>query len=69
MKSLKARAVPVAGISTYESHDDEDLDPIIFGHAVEVYYQEAFDKHRETFEKLGVNPIWDLAVCLKKCVL
>ena len=31
-------------------------DPIIFGHAVEVYYQDAFDKHRDTFEKLGVNP-------------
>ncbi|MCZ6460229.1 MAG: NADP-dependent isocitrate dehydrogenase [Gammaproteobacteria bacterium] len=36
-------------------------DPIIFGHAVEVYYQEAFDKHRETFEKLGVNPNLGLA--------
>ena len=31
-------------------------DPIIFGHAVEVYYREAFEKHRETFERLGVNP-------------
>jgi isocitrate dehydrogenase len=36
-------------------------DPIIFGHAVEVYYQDAFDKHRETFEKLGVNPNLGLA--------
>ncbi len=36
-------------------------DPIIFGHAVEVYYQEAFDKHRETFDKIGVNPNLGLA--------
>jgi len=36
-------------------------DPIIFGHAVEVYYESAFDKHRETFEKLGVNPNLGLA--------
>ena len=36
-------------------------DPIVFGHAVEVYYQAAFDKHRETFEELGVNPNLGLA--------
>lgn len=30
-------------------------DPIIFGHAVEVYYQEVFAKHGDTFAKLGVN--------------
>ena len=30
-------------------------DPIIFGHAVSVYYKEVFKKHAETFEKLGVN--------------
>ncbi len=30
-------------------------DPIIFGHAVEVYYREVFDKHGETFERLGVD--------------
>ncbi len=41
-------------------------DPIIFGHAVEVYYQEAFDKHRETFERLGVNPNLGLASVLEK---
>ena len=41
-------------------------DPIIFGHAVEVYYQEAFDKHRETFEKLGVNPNLGLGSVLEK---
>jgi isocitrate dehydrogenase len=31
-------------------------DPIIFGHAVRVYFAELFDKHGETFEKLGANP-------------
>lgn len=41
-------------------------DPIIFGHAVEVYYQDAFDKHRETFDKLGVNPNLGLGSVLEK---
>jgi isocitrate dehydrogenase len=31
-------------------------DPIIFGHAVTVYYQDVFVKHADTFAKLGVNP-------------
>jgi isocitrate dehydrogenase len=31
-------------------------DPIIFGHAVSVYFKSAFDKHAEIFKKLGVNP-------------
>ena len=30
--------------------------PIVFGHAVTVYFKEVFEKHAETFEKLGVNP-------------
>jgi len=30
-------------------------DPIIFGHAVKVYYQDVFAKHAETFEQLGVD--------------
>lgn len=30
--------------------------PIVFGHAVSVFYKDAFEKHSETFEKLGVNP-------------
>ena len=29
--------------------------PIVFGHAVKVYYKEAFEKHGELFERLGVN--------------
>jgi isocitrate dehydrogenase len=31
-------------------------DPIIFGHAVRVYFKDVFDKHGATFEKLGVDP-------------
>lgn len=30
-------------------------DPIIFGHAVSVYYKEVFEKHAVTFESLGVD--------------
>lgn len=30
-------------------------DPIMFGHAVSVYYQEVFEKYADTFEKLGVD--------------
>ncbi len=41
-------------------------DPIIFGHAVEVYYQDAFDKHRATFDELGVNPNLGLGSVLDK---
>jgi isocitrate dehydrogenase len=31
-------------------------DPILFGHAVTVYYQEVFSKYADTFARLGVNP-------------
>ncbi len=31
-------------------------DPIMFGHAVSVYYKDVFTKHAAVFEKLGVNP-------------
>ena len=30
-------------------------DPIIFGHAVRVFFKELFDKHAETFDKIGVD--------------
>lgn len=30
-------------------------DPIIFGHAVKVYYKDVFEKHATTFEKIGVD--------------
>ena len=29
--------------------------PIVFGHAVKVFYKDAFEKHGKLFEKLGVN--------------
>ncbi|AWT49793.1 NADP-dependent isocitrate dehydrogenase [Psychrobacter sp. YP14] len=29
--------------------------PIVFGHAVRIYYKEAFEKHGELFEELGIN--------------
>ncbi|WP_119329210.1 NADP-dependent isocitrate dehydrogenase [Cysteiniphilum halobium] len=31
-------------------------DPIIFGHAVRIYYQDVFNKYADVFAKLGVNP-------------
>lgn len=31
-------------------------DPIIFGHVVQVYYRELFDKHQACFDELGVEP-------------
>lgn len=30
--------------------------PIVFGHAVTVFYKEVFEKHGELFKELGVNP-------------
>ena len=30
--------------------------PIVFGHAVSVYYKDVFDKYGELFKELGVNP-------------
>jgi isocitrate dehydrogenase len=31
-------------------------DPVMFGHAVSVFFQPVFDKHAATFQRLGVNP-------------
>ena len=31
-------------------------DPVLFGHAVSVYFSPVFDNHTETFRQLGVNP-------------
>ncbi len=31
-------------------------DPVIFGHAVSVYFKSVFDKHQTTFNELGINP-------------
>ncbi len=29
--------------------------PIVFGHAIKIYYKEAFDKHGDYFDQLGIN--------------
>jgi len=31
-------------------------DPVLFGHAVDVYYRPVFEKHAETLQQLGFNP-------------
>ncbi len=31
-------------------------DPIIFGHCVTVFFEDAFTKHADTFKEIGVNP-------------
>ncbi len=31
-------------------------DPIIFGHCVTVFFEDAFQKHADTFKEIGVNP-------------
>jgi len=30
--------------------------PIVFGHAVKIFYDDAFEKHGQLFDRLGVNP-------------
>jgi len=43
-------------------------DPKIFGHAVSVYYKDVFEKHKDTFQKLGVDPdngVGDLYIKIK----
>ncbi|OQX74530.1 MAG: isocitrate dehydrogenase (NADP(+)) [Campylobacteraceae bacterium 4484_4] len=41
-------------------------DPIMFGHAVEVFFKDVFDKYADEFEKLGVNPDLGVGDILKK---
>ena len=41
-------------------------DPIIFGHAVTVYYKEAFQKYKSILAELGVNPNDGIGSVLKK---
>lgn len=41
-------------------------DPIIFGHAVSVYFEEAFEKHADALDDLGVNPNSGLGDVLAK---
>ncbi len=31
-------------------------DPVLFGHMVEVYFKDVFEKYKKEFEELGVNP-------------
>ncbi len=41
-------------------------DPIMFGHAVELFFKEVFDTYADEFEKLGVNPDLGVGDILKK---
>lgn len=41
-------------------------DPIIFGHAVTVYYKDAFEKYAETLKELDVNPDDGIGSVLRK---
>lgn len=41
-------------------------DPVMFGHAVTVYFKELFDKHGATFKELGINPNLGLGELYKK---
>ena len=41
-------------------------DPIMFGHAVSVFYKEVFEKHAATLKELGVNPNMGLGDLYKK---
>lgn len=41
-------------------------DPIMFGHAIYVFFKEVFDKHAATFKELGVNPNMGLGDLYKK---
>lgn len=41
-------------------------DPILFGHAVEIYFEDLFTKYRQTFQKLAVNPRNGLGELMKK---
>ncbi len=41
-------------------------DPILFGHAVSVYYKDALDKHAETLKEIGTNVNYGLMDVLEK---
>jgi isocitrate dehydrogenase len=41
-------------------------DPIVFGHAVKIYFQEAFEKHADTLKELGIQPNDGLGSVLRK---
>jgi len=41
-------------------------DPIMFGHAVEIFFKDIFEKYKDEFEKIGVNPNLGLGDLLEK---
>ncbi len=41
-------------------------DPVMFGHAVSVFFKDVFEKHADTFKSLGVNPNMGLGDLYKK---
>ncbi len=41
-------------------------DPVIFGHAVSVFFKDLFDKYQDEFSKLGINPDLGIGDLLKK---
>jgi isocitrate dehydrogenase len=41
-------------------------DPIMFGHCVRVFFKDAFEKHADILEEIGVNPNNGLGAVLKK---
>ncbi len=41
-------------------------DPIIFGAMVETYFKDVFEKHKETFKQLDINPNYGLATLFEK---
>ena len=41
-------------------------DPIIFGHAIRVYFKDVFEKYATEFQELGVNPNYGLGTMLEK---
>ncbi len=41
-------------------------DPIMFGHAVSVYYKDALEKHADTLKEIGANPNYGLMDILEK---
>ena len=41
---------------SFESHHDEDFDPIIFGHFVKIFYKEVFEKHAQVLSEIGFSP-------------
>jgi len=40
--------------------------PIVFGHAVKIYYKELFDKYGDLFDEIGVNPNNGLSSVIEK---